>query len=311
MDRIVIALGGNALLQKNDVPSFQTQLIRATEAFRNIAEIITEDQVVITHGNGPQVGNIALQNEYAKEYAYPMPLDVCGAMSQGLIGEALSLAYGRVKYDLGLSKEMSVVVTRTIVDENDVAFINPSKPVGPYYSKEEAERLTKEKGWVIKEDSGKGWRRLVASPDPIEIVEKPSILSLLNDGFLPVGVGGGGIPVFKKNGYFVGAEAVIDKDLASSQLASSIESKRLIILTDVSNAFINFGKKDQKAIGEITYSELEELYNLGMFGKGSMDPKIKGALRFLKKGGEVANITSLSNAKNALESKSGTVVYRN
>lgn len=311
MDRIVIALGGNALLQKDDVASFETQVSRAMEAFRSLSTIISEYKAVITHGNGPQVGNILLQNEHAKEVAYPMPLHACGSMSQGLIGEALSLAYDRVKFEEGLSKEITVLLTRTVVSEDDPAFKNPSKPIGPFYTKDQADSLMSANKWSMKEDSGRGWRRIVASPMPVEIVEKRTILHLLSDGFLPVGVGGGGIPVFKKNGYYEGAEAVIDKDLASAALATSIEAGSLLILTDVENAYLNFGKEDQKAIKEVSYSEMKEYYESGYFASGSMGPKIKAALNFIEKGGMTASITSLPNAYKAIKEDFGTVIHRN
>ena len=311
MDRIVIALGGNALLQKSDIASFETQVGRAIEAFRSLSSAISENQVVITHGNGPQVGNILLQNEHSKEVAHPMPLHACGSMSQGLIGEVLSMAYDRVKYEQGLSKEISVIMTRTVVREDDPAFSNPSKPIGPFYTKEQAESLMKTDSWAMKEDSGRGWRRLVASPQPVEIVERGTLLHLLSDGFLPVGVGGGGIPVFRKNGFYEGAEAVIDKDLASSALATSIEAEKLLILTDVENAYINFGKEDQKAIHDVSYPEMKDYYDSGYFASGSMGPKIRAALNFIEKGGRTAAITSLPNASKAIKENFGTIIHRN
>ena len=308
MERIVIAFGGNALLRKGDNGDFKTQSRRAYEAFSSLGSALAEYEVVISHGNGPQVGNILLQNEFSRNVTQPMPLYSCGAMSQGLIGLALSFAYERAKYEFGLSRDISVLMTRTLVDEGDPSFRNPSKPIGPFYTEEEAVKSIKEKKWVMKEDSGRGWRRLVPSPSPIEIVERKQILSLLSDGFLPVCSGGGGIPVVKSNGFYEGVDAVIDKDLASSVLAASISARRLVILTDVENAFLSYGKPEQEAIGIVSLAKITEYYESGAFAKGSMDPKITAAIRFVRSGGKEAIITSLDNAKAALAGKAGTII---
>ncbi len=308
MERIVIAFGGNALLRKGDSGDFETQSARAYEAFSSLGPALAEYEVVISHGNGPQVGNILLQNEFSKNVTQPMPLYSCGAMSQGLIGLALSFAYEKAKYEFGLSRDISVLMTRTLVDNNDPSFTNPSKPIGPFYTEEEAAKSMKEKKWSMKEDSGRGWRRLVPSPDPIEILERKQILSLLSNGFLPVCSGGGGIPVVKSNGFYEGVDAVIDKDLASSVLASSINARRLVILTDVENAFLAYGKPEQEAIGVVDLARITDYYEGGAFAKGSMGPKITAAIRFIRSGGKEAIITSLDNAKAALAGKAGTII---
>lgn len=308
MERIVVALGGNALLHNGDPFSFDIQLERATQAFRNLYRLISENEVVITHGNGPQVGNILLQNEYSTSVANPMPLHSCGAMSQGLIGEVLSLAYDRVKYEKGVSKEMATIMTRSVVDPQDHAFSNPTKPVGSFYTKDEALRMKEERGWVVREEKGKGWRRIVPSPIPVDILEKPAIMALLSDGFLPVCTGGGGIPVVRRGTSYEGADAVIDKDLASSVLGTIIEADTLMILTDVEGAYINYGSDNQELLGKIQVSELQQFNSKGEFTCGSMGPKIDAVLRFVEKGGKKALITSLKSAAEAIKGKSGTLV---
>ena len=310
MERILIALGGNALLQKGDSPNFESQLKRATQAFEKLSLVIPDHEVLITHGNGPQVGNILIQNEVAAGTVPPMPLDVCGSMSQGLISQILTTAYEDVRTRVGISKESISVFTRTVVNSEDPAFRTPSKPIGPFYTEEEARKLMKARHWAMKEDSGRGWRRLVPSPTPLEILEKRVILNLLRENFLPVSTGGGGTPMVKKDGKLIGVEAVIDKDLASSVLASSIGCSRLLILTDVKNAFINYGKPEQKAIDHISVDQIAQYYNEKQFGGGSMAPKVLAAINFIRNGGTVANITSIENCLDALNEESGTIVTR-
>ncbi|AKA48461.1 carbamate kinase [uncultured archaeon] len=308
MERIVVALGGNALLHKGDPFSFEIQLDRATQAFENLYRLISENEVVITHGNGPQVGNILLQNEYSSKVANPMPLHSCGSMSQGLIGEVLTLAYDRVKFARGVSKEMAMILTRSVVNEADPAFKNPSKPVGSFYTEAEASRMKEERGWAVREEQGKGWRRIVPSPVPVDILEKSAILALLADGFLPVCTGGGGIPVVRHETSYFGADAVIDKDLASSVLATIIGAGSLMILTDVDGAYLNYGSPDQQHIGKVKLSELKEFRGRGEFSSGSMGPKIDAVIRFVEKGGKRALITSLENAHQGMKGQSGTIV---
>lgn len=308
MERIVVALGGNALLHKGDPFSFEIQLERATQAFESLYRLISANEVVVTHGNGPQVGNILLQNEFSSSVASPLPLHSCGAMSQGLIGEVLSLAYDKVKFKHAISKDLATILTRSVVDPDDPAFQNPSKPVGSFYTEEQAMKMKKEQGWSVKEEKEKGWRRIVPSPVPIDILEKPAILALLSDGFVPLCNGGGGIPVTKAGSYYTGADAVIDKDLASSVLATIIESESLMILTDVEGAFISYGTKNQEMIGKTTPDELDEYRRKGEFSSGSMGPKIEAVSRFVRKGGKKALITSLEKAHEGIMGKAGTIV---
>lgn len=307
MERIVIAFGGNALLRKGDDPTFETQLARAEEAFRKLAGIIEGNEVVISHGNGPQVGSILLQNESAANTVKPMPLHACGAMSQGLIGEILANAWDSVRFELGISKEPAVLMTRSVLDKNDPAFLNPTKPIGPYYSREEAQRLIR-KGWKIREEPGKGFRRIVPSPTPIDIVERNSIISILREGALPIASGGGGVPVIRTVKGYTGVDAVIDKDLASSILATILEADKFVIMTDVDSAILNFGKPNAVKIGKVSLNDLMKYSDAGHFASGSMGPKVRAAMEFVRKGGKISVIGSLDNAREVAAGGSGTVV---
>lgn len=307
--KVLIAFGGNALLRNGDDSTFDSQLKRATEAFERISDVILDNGVIITHGNGPQVGNILLQNEASYKVAKPMPLHACGAMSQGLIGEILAEAYNSVKLRHGIMKEASVILTRTVVDQEDPAFLNPTKPIGPYYPKETAEELMKTRKWQMKEEGGKGYRRLVPSPAPKDIVERSAIFNCLNDGFMPICAGGGGIPVVKSQRGYMGVDAVIDKDLASSLLARILEVDRFVILTDVSGVYRNFGQQNEELISKIKASELEKELDAGIFPKGSMGPKVRAALDFARMTGKPAHIGSLDEAGKVVEGKAGTIIH--
>jgi carbamate kinase len=309
MERIVIAFGGNALLRSGDKATYEIQLKRATDAFEKLANVIQNNEVVISHGNGPQVGGILLQNEASKNITPSLPLHSCGAMSQGLIGEILLNAYDSVRARIGFEKNASVIVTRTLVDVNDPAFKNPSKPIGPFYKKEEAEELARANGWIVREEQGKGYRRIVASPKPFQVVERPAIISLLMSGLLPIASGGGGIPVVKSDNGYSGADAVIDKDLASSFLAITLKAQRFVILTDVENVILDFGTSHEKKLGRLSASELEKYYNEGYFPAGSMGPKVKAVVEFVKKTGGHASIGSLDHAEDVVSEKTGTQVF--
>ncbi len=311
MERIVIAFGGNALLRSGDKATYEIQLKRATDAFDRLTRVIENNEVVISHGNGPQVGGILLQNEASKNITPSLPLHACGAMSQGLIGEILLNAFDSVRTRNGIEKSASVIVTRTLVDKDDQAFKNPTKPIGPFYKKEEAEELARINGWKVKEEKGKGYRRLVASPQPIDIIEKPAIVSLLKSGILPIASGGGGIPVFRTEGGFEGADAVIDKDLASSFLASTLRAQRFVILTDVENVILDFGTSSERKLGNLKVGELEKYYNEGHFPSGSMGPKVRAVIEFVKKTGGNASIGSLDYAESVVNGESGTKVMPN
>ncbi len=307
--KVVLAVGGNALLRPGDKGTVEEQMLRARETAENIYPLFEKFRVVVTHGNGPQVGAILLQNETAKDVVPPMPLDVCGAMSQGQIGYMLGQSFQNVLEEKGIDKNIVTVLTRVVVDENDLAFKNPTKPIGPFYTEEEAKKLAKEKGWCVIEDSGRGWRRVVPSPMPLEIVEKDVIRMLLDNGFIAIAVGGGGIPVIKRNNELVGVEGVIDKDLASAVLARDIGADMLIILTSVEKVYLNFGTPQQRGIDQMDVEEAKKYMQEGHFKKGSMYPKILASTIYLESGGKEVLITSPEKVQEALDGETGTWIY--
>ena len=309
METLVLAVGGNALLRVGDNGTAEEQFKRARETAENIFPIFNEYKVVVTHGNGPQVGAILLQNENSRNIVPPMPLDVCGAMSQGEIGYFLGQSFHNVFDEKGVKKEIVTVLTRVLVDENDPAFKNPTKPIGPFYTEEEAKKLAKERGWTVIEDSGRGWRRVVPSPEPLEIVEKNIIRKIIDSGYVAIAVGGGGIPVIRKNGSLIGVEGVIDKDLASATLGKDIMADKLLILTSVDRVYLNFGTEKQRGIEDMNVSEAKKYMEEGHFRKGSMYPKILAAIRFLQSGGKSVLITSPEKVKDSMDGKSGTWIY--
>ncbi len=310
--RIVVALGGNALLRKGEKGTYQEQFRNAMQTAKFLADIIEKGyELVITHGNGPQAGAIALQNEIAKDTVPPMPLDVVNAETQALIGYMLQQSLINELRRRNINKNIVAIVTQVVVRKNDPAFNNPTKFIGPYYYDENVvKKIMKEKGWIIKKDPRGGWRRVVPSPEPIDIVEKDVIVNMLRQGIVCITVGGGGIPVILEEGKYKGVEAVIDKDLASSLVARIIKADALMILTDVEYAYLNFGKPDAKPIKEITLTEIEKYYEEGHFPPGSMGPKILGAIKFLRSGGKRAMIGRLEKAMDVLNGKTGTQIIR-
>ena len=308
MSRILIALGGNAL---GDSPQEQQQIL--SEGVKNIADLIEEGHdVVIVHGNGPQVGmiNLAMDNSNKLTGETPeMPFPECGAMSQGYIGYHIQNALKRELASRKIGKNVATVVTQVVVDSKDSAFKNPTKPIGKFYSKEESEKIEIEKGFLFKEDSGRGYRRVVASPKPVDIVEKEVIDNLVNAGTIVIAAGGGGIPVVVDGYGYKGVPAVIDKDLASEKLAELLKVDILLILTAVDRVAINFGKSDQKDLDTIIIEQAEQYAKQGQFGAGSMEPKINAAVDFVKSNkGAKAIIGSLANAKGAINGTSGTTI---
>ncbi len=303
MERMVIALGGNALLRNGEKREYSVQYSHAVDAFENIFDIIAMNEVVVTHGNGPQVGDILLSHETSGIHA---SLHESVAMSQGVIGEILTNAYEKVRVERGLSKEMLTVITRAVVDRNDPAFSNPTKPIGKYYDDGSAESMMKN-GWKMKKTKD-GWRRVVPSPEPRELIEINSIKNLMRSGYVPLAAGGGGIPVIRSENTLIGVDAVIDKDLASSLLARNIEAGTFIILTDVDHVYVNYGKKDQEKIENVRSAEMIDYEKDGQFAEGSMGPKVRAALSFLSGGGKKAIITSLEKAGEALTNGYGTII---
>ena len=313
MKKLVIALGGNAL-QKGKAPATaeaQLAVVEKTSTF--IADIIEKGfQIVLAHGNGPQVGRIVLQNENSVSLTPAMPFDVCGAMSQGMIGYHMQQGLTKALRARGNTTGVATIVTQVVVNPDDPAFENPAKPIGPFYSEEEAKKLQTEKGYSVKEDAGRGWRRVVASPKPVEIVELPEVKCLIDGGFVVITVGGGGIPVVRdKNGDLSGTAAVIDKDLASERLAEDVDADALLILTAVEQVCLNYGKENEKRLNTISLAEAEQYIAEGHFAPGSMLPKIQAACKFAaSKPGRRAIITSLDKAVDALNGKAGTVIVK-
>ena len=311
MSKVVIALGGNALAEAGKPATAEAQYEAVLKTADHVADIIKAGyQVVVAHGNGPQVGRIVLQNEIASSETPAMPFDVCGAMSQGYIGYHIQQGLSKVLREKGVNKEVATVVTQVVVDQNDPKFQNPSKPIGSFYSEEEARKLEAESGYVMKEDAGRGWRRVVASPMPVEIVELEAVKCLVDNDFVVVTVGGGGIPVIREaNGDLTGVAAVIDKDLASEKLAEDLDADVLLILTAVEKVSLNYNKPDQKDLDNVTVAEAKEYMEAGHFAPGSMLPKIEAAVMFVEsKPGRKAIITSLEKAEEALAGKAGTTL---
>jgi carbamate kinase len=310
---VVVALGGNALLQVWQKGTFEEQMQNVYNAMEQLADMVLSGKwrLVITHGNGPQVGNILLQNEAGKHLVPPMPMDVCGAESQGMIGYMIQQAMHNVLARRGRPDiPVVTVVTQVLVDKSDPAFQNPTKPIGPFYTKGESLRLKEEKGWHVVEDAGRGWRRVVPSPDPKAIVEKEAIRILVENHAIVIASGGGGIPVIKENGSYRGVEAVIDKDLAGERLAEDVGAQVFLILTDVDRVRLNYRKPNEVALSRMTVSEAKKYLAEGHFAKGSMEPKVKACIRFVEAGGELAIIASLNQATAALEGRAGTQIVR-
>lgn len=308
----VVAFGGNAILRAGQRGTVEEQSLNLAGMARQLAEMIEAGWgVVVTHGNGPQVGNIQLQQEAAEPAVPGMPLDVCGAMSQGQIGYLLGQAISREFAQRGIRCPIVSLITQCVVDPRDPAFANPTKPIGPFYDQETAERLREEKGWSVVPDSGRGYRRVVPSPAPQRIVESESIRALASSGSLVIASGGGGIPVVATgDGAYEGIEAVIDKDLAACLLAREVGAHTLVLLTETSNVFVDFGTRRQRSLEDVSMEELQRLAGDGHFPAGSMGPKIQGAIQFLEGGGNLVIITSPLILSEALAGRAGTRVHR-
>ena len=309
-EKIVIALGGNALQSGDSAPTAEAQLEVVRQTAQHIAEISRRGyEMAIVHGNGPQVGRILLASETAKDTVPPMPFDVCGAMSQGYIGYHIQQA---LKYALAARNRNYPVValtTQMVVDKNDPAFQNPTKPIGAFYTEEQARELEREKGYAMREDAGRGWRRVVASPLPRRIVEIGAV-QLLWDHAIVITCGGGGIPVIENpDGTLEGVAAVIDKDFAAELLAEEVDADALLILTEVEKVAIRFGKPDQQDLSHLSLAEAARYVEEGQFGVGSMLPKVQAAMKFVRANpGKKAIITSLDKCLDALDGKTGTVI---
>ncbi len=312
-EKVVIALGGNALVPPEGQGDVREQLRSIRGSAQQIAKIISEGaQVVLTHGNGPQVGHLLLQQEEARRWAPPQPLDVCVAMTQGQIGYLLQQALQSALRERGLSPPVVTVVTQVLVDPRDPAFEEPTKPIGPFYSEEEAEELRRTKGYALKRvgNGERPYRRVVASPRPLGIVEEDGIRELVEAGCVVIACGGGGVPVMRTDGCLRGVEAVVDKDLASERLATALRADTLLILTDVERVALRYDTPEQVDLERLTAEEARRYLEAGEFPPGSMGPKVEAAVRFVENGGKRAVIASLTQAVQALEGRAGTTIVR-
>jgi carbamate kinase len=309
----VVAIGGNSLIKDKKHQTVEDQYEAAKESAFHIADMIEAGwEVAIGHGNGPQVGFILRRSEIAHkvEGMHEIPLDVCGADSQGAIGYALQQNLQNILFQRGIKKNVATIITQTLVDRNDPAFQNPTKPIGGFMDEADARRRQTEMDWTVVEDAGRGWRRVVASPMPKEVVELDTVKALINAGIVVITVGGGGIPVIDKgSGDYIGVAAVIDKDYASSLLAQSIHADLFLISTAIEKVALNFGKPDQQWIDKMTVAEAKQYLAEGKhFAKGSMAPKIQAILWYLEAGGKEAIITNPENIGRALKGETGTQI---
>ena len=308
---LVVALGGNAIKSAKERGTNEEQFRNVRKTTAHLAKLVKEGYgLVITHGNGPQVGNILIQNEAAKELVPPLPMDVCGAESQGQIGYMIQQTLINHFQKMNVKKSVATVITQVEVSLKDKAFQNPTKPVGPFYDKEDGEKL-KEKGYTVIEDSGRGYRRVVPSPIPIHIAEIEAVKTLIANGVIVVASGGGGIPVIKKENQYIGVEAVIDKDFAGELLAQEVKADIFVILTDVEKAALNYNKPSQKDLDRMTVDEAQKYFDQGHFAPGSMGPKVRAAVKFIQQGGEKVIITHPLKILEALKGKTGTLIIKN
>lgn len=308
-EKIVIAIGGNAIIVEGQRGTIEEQYENINKLCPFIVDLIEEGyKITLTHGNGPQVGNLLLQNESAKDTVPESPIDVCVAETQGQLGYMIKQSLENTLRKRNINRDVASILAQVVVDENDSAFTNPTKPIGPFYSKEMSDEIIETKNYVMVEDSGRGYRRVVASPKPKDIIEQQTIKTLVENGTIVITVGGGGIPVTNKNGIVTGIEAVIDKDYASSLLANQIDADFLIILTGVPQVAINFGKSNQEFLSKMTLDVAKEYYKEGQFPKGSMGPKIEAAIEYLDRGGKKVIITSMDLLKDAIDGKTGTII---
>ncbi|HIH95899.1 MAG TPA: carbamate kinase [Thermoplasmata archaeon] len=308
---MVLAIGGNSLIKDKSHQSVPDQFKTTRKTCEKIREVVERGwKITLTHGNGPQVGFILLRSELASSVLHPVPLDSCGADTQGAIGYMLQQGLYNSFKKAGLKREAVTVVTQAIVDKHDPAFGNPTKPIGPFYTKEQARKLREERRWEIVEDAGRGWRRIVPSPKPISIVESTVIKNLLDLGYIVISTGGGGIPVIEENGMLKGVEAVIDKDFGSSLLAQSIGARVFLISTSIDRVYLDFGRSTQRAIDRMDVKQAEKYLKEGHFREGSMKPKIRAGIEFLNNGGQEVIITSPDKILSALDEKAGTRIVK-
>jgi carbamate kinase len=307
-ERVLIAIGGNAMTDERGGASPRAQAAAIGRAMERVGDVVAAGhEVALTHGNGPQVGNLLVKNELAASVVPPVPLDWCGAQTQGTIGVLMLNALDRVLAKRGVHRGVATVVTRTLVDREDPGFRHPTKPIGRYLPEADARSLMAH-GQTWEDRGTRGWRRVVASPEPLEILDAPAARALLAAGFIVVAAGGGGVPVVRRHGFLEGVEAVLDKDLTAALLATALAVTVLVIATDVENAAIRFGTPHQRALHAVTPVELRRLATEGHFSSGSMGPKVEAAIRFIEAGGRRAVITSLDRLADAVTGDVGTIV---
>ena len=307
MSTVVIAVGGNAVLTEGEQGTYEQQLANTASLATVLSDLVRDGhRVVLTHGNGPQVGNLALQQEEGSRLVPPQPLCVLGAMTQGQVGHLITAALSGDR--AARERPVATIVTHALVDLSDPAFHRPTKPIGPFYLRHEAERLARERHWQVTEDAGRGWRRVVPSPEPQGLLEADAIRTLVEAGFTVVASGGGGIPVAREGTGIRGVDAVIDKDLSAQRLASAVGADTLVLLTGVDHVWLGFGTPRQRAVGSMTVDDAEKHLADGEFPPGSMGPKVTAAIRFVRSGGELAVITSPSRLREALAGRGGTRV---
>jgi carbamate kinase len=309
MERVVVALGGNALLRRGAEDTYDEMYRAARDAAERIADIAAAGwEVVVTHGNGPQVGRILIQQEAAAKQVHPMPLDVCGAESQGQIGYLLQVTIGDVFFERAMERPVVTILTLTRVHANDPAFRKPTKFIGPYFTESRAWKLEQQRGWVMNADPHGGWRRVVPSPKPYSIVETPVITQLVSAGAIVIASGGGGVPVIEKGPRLIGKEGVVDKDLAAAILAQEVGASVLLILTDVPKVQRGYGTLMPEDLDRLTVGDAKRLLKAGEFGAGSMGPKVEAAVGFVEAGEGRAVIADLERSREALEGAAGTEI---
>lgn len=305
----VVALGGNSLIRDKGHQTVPDQFNAARETTVHIASMIERGwRVAITHGNGPQIGFILLRSDLAIDVLHPVPLDSCGADTQGALGYTIQQCLYNDLNTRGIKKEVVTVVTQVLVEKEDPAFLNPTKPIGSFYDEATAKKYRTERGWTVMEDAGRGWRRVVPSPMPRRIMELEAVKSLIEKDVVVIAVGGGGIPVIEENGVLRGVEAVIDKDFASALLALGLDADLLLISTPIEKVALNFGKPNQQWLDKLTLADAKQYYEEGHFLPGSMGPKMQAIIHFLEKGGKKALITNPANIENALLGEAGTYI---
>jgi carbamate kinase len=303
----VVAVGGNSLIKDAQHQTIPDQYAATVETSKHVASMIEQGwEVLLTHGNGPQVGFILRRSELSRGELHSVPLDYCGADTQGAIGYMFQRALRNEFKQRGITKQATTIITQTLVDQNDPAFQNPTKPIGSFMAEQIAREHANDDGWTVIEDAGRGWRRVVPSPLPQKIVEFDAIMALIRAGFTVIASGGGGIPVIEQDGQLVGVEAVIDKDYAAATLARDLKADLFLITTAVDKVALNFGKPDQQLLDKLTLAQAKEYLAQGHFHAGSMGPKVQAVIWFLEAGGKEALITSSENIERALDGETGT-----